>query len=513
MASTTQPLVWDFFRVVDGAEDLGGVVHYYDKASQSIWPTEDGLKTSLADIPEGHWYSATPGDPLQIGTPRYEHLSLDHAYNGVLFGAAVKDGALVYLRYIYAVDCSDTVSSGAMSLTNSNSVVQVRANLMNTSEELFLEESTLFQPGSKITFKVLPGGDPYDMCVAYLDSVEYDKGASTVPISGRNSIGFKLMESTFDDVDSIKGLPHEVISSILEMAGISKFIVEEGAVSRRYKFNPVQSLMSGLEQILEFYPGMKLAELADGTIVVGHQSFLNRYRTNGYYVFDPGSLFKRRTKRSSDSSYTKVRVSGRDLDGLDLEPVTVPVQNYDQWKLPTNKTFHETAPDGLTQEELQTYAENLADSLKYVGVGEDFTGPFQPQLLIGDVAAESGEDGAVTVLGIITSIKHSFGKSGFTTAFSTDSGGILLDTRSSLVTVTKPLGGYTRKQTLKDMIQASVGSSAGHGQQVVNETIKVVTNTDASTLQGKTYDQLVEEITKQLGAGLDEIAALVGGDA
>lgn len=511
MAATIQPLVWDFYRVAEGATDLGGVVHYYDEFSQTLWPSASGLKTSIAEVEEGHWKSAVPGETQEIEAPAFENLSLEHAYNGVLFGTAVDGNNLVYMRYVYAIDCSDIITSGSLGMSNSNSIAQIKANLMNTNEDIFLSDSTVFQPGAKITFKILSGGDPYDMCVAYLDSVEYDKRSSTVPISGRNSIGFKLMEATFDDTTSIEGLPHEVLAEIFELAGIKKYLIGEGTGSMTHSFKPIQSLMSGAEQVLELYSDMKLDELADGTIVAGPRSFVDARRSNGYYVFDAGLLFKRRTKRSSDSAYTKVRVSIG--SGDDTEAVIVPVKNYDQWKLPANKTYHATAPEGMAASELQTYAESLAESLKYVGIGEDFTGPLQPHLLIGDVAAEKNEDGSMVVLGIITSIKHTFGKSGFTTEFSTDSGGIVLDSRSNLVTITKPLGGYTRKQTMKDMIQASVGSSAGHGQQVVSETIKVVTSTDAATLQGKTYEQLVEDITKELGVGLDEIAALVGGDA
>lgn len=513
MAATTQPLVWEFYRAVEGATDLGGVVHYYDEFSQSLWPSGSGLKTSIAEVEEGHWRSSVPGEVLEIETQAFENLSFEHALNGVLFGAAVVGDDLVYMRYVYAFDCSDIISSGNMGMSNSNSIVQIKANLMNINEDVFLNESTVFQPGAKITFKILSGGDPYDMCVAYLDSVEYDKRSSTVPISGRNSIGFKLMEATFDDVTSIEGTPDEVLAEIFDLAGIKKYIVGEvaDANSMEHSFKPAQSLMSGVEQVLELYSDMKLVELADGTIVVGPRSFVDTRRSNGYYVFDSGLLFKRRTKRSSDSAYTKVRVAIG--SGDDEEAVIVPVKNYDQWKLPANKTYHATAPEGMASSELQTYAESLAESLKYVGVGEDFTGSLQPHLLIGDVAAEKNEDDSMTVLGIITSLKHTFGKSGFGTEFSTDSGGIVLDTRSNLVTITKPLGGYTRKQTMKDMIQASVGSSAGRGQQVVFETVKVVTSTDAATLQGKTYDQLVAEITRELGVGLDEIAALVGGDA
>ena len=57
MATTPHPLVWDFYRTVDGADNLGGVVHYYDEMSQSIY-LSSGIKTNVAGVPEGHWETA-----------------------------------------------------------------------------------------------------------------------------------------------------------------------------------------------------------------------------------------------------------------------------------------------------------------------------------------------------------------------------------------------------------------------------------------------------------------------
>lgn len=504
MATTPHPLVWDFYRTVEGAEGLGGVVHYYDEMSQSLW-LSSGIKTNLADIPEGHWKAAEIQNSSDIGTPAYTSLSLDHAYNGVLFGVATLGSALVYLRYLYAFDCSDIVSSGTLSYSNSNAVVQLKANLMNIKDVIFSSDSTLFQPGAKVTLKALVGDEiPYDMCVTYLDSVDYSVKSSTIPISGRNNIGFKLNQSTFDDQTEISGLPHEVAAKIMELAGVENYVIQEGTDNREHQFNADQTLLSGLQQLCDFYQGWKVVELPNGTIIVGYPSFVNSYQGNGYYVFDEGSVFKRRTKRSSDAAYTKVRVTGKDLDDKDLNPVSVAVKNYVQWNLPPNKTYHEAAPDGLTQAELQEYAETLAESLQYVGIGEDFTGSLQPHLVIGDVAAIDQGDNTMLTLGVVTSIKHSFGKSGFTTDFSTDSGGVMMETLASdgaITTVTKSLNGYTRKQTLKDLIQVA-SSPAVAGSPAAGTVIKVVTSSNAATLEGKTYSEIIADTTFKPGSSV-----------
>lgn len=492
MAVTPHPLVWDFYRSVEGASGLGGVVHYYDESSQSLW-LSSGIKTNLADIPEGHWETASVKVAQSIGTPNYSSLELDHAYNGVLFGVAKLGNKIEYLRYVYSFDCSDIISSGSMNYDENNNTSQIQANLMNINKDIFINESTVFQPGARINFKIIVGNEtPIDMFTGYLDSVDFNISSKTVPISGRNNIGFKLTQSTFDTNVNMLSNPYDAVNLIANLGNISKIIVQNTSVKRRFIFKPDQTLMSGLEQITELFSDWKIIELPDGTIVVGSSSFIKSYQNTGYYIFKKDSLFKRKIKKSCDASYTKVRVTGKDENDKDLTPVTVNVNMYNQWELPTNKTYHETAPDGLTQSELESYANEIAQRLQYIGIGEDFTCSLQPQICIGDIAAVDNEDNTSTVIGLITSIKHKFGKSGFFTEFSTDSGGLTMEEDGNLSTYTKKyLNGYNRKQTLKDLIQVASGSSNA-GPKTSGTVVKVSTNSNASTLEGKNINQIID---------------------
>lgn len=506
MAVTQNPIVWDFYRKTPGSSVLGGVAHYYTEEAQSFWNTSSGLQTNLCHPARGAWEGAEQSQAVAVSPLASNDFDLDHPYNGTLFGAsATKSGELQFLRYTYAMDCTDLISSGNISYKNDSASAQFKANIMNIHEGIFMDDATLFQPGAKITFKVVAGNEePYAMCVAYLDSADYNINSTNVPISGRNTVGFKLMQSTFDDTTEISGEAHQVVALIMDMAGVTSYSVEQRSGSRKHEFKPDQTFMSGLEQVCELYSDWKVIELPDGTIVVGSASYISNYQTNGYYIFklyehgDGGkfalnrSLFKRKTKRSCDAAYTKVRITGRDADGNDLQPVTVPVANYSHWYMPKNKTYHESTPDGLTQDELQTYAEDVAAHLQYVGVGEDFTCSLQPHLLIGDVAAFDNGDNTITPLGIITDVKHNFGKSGFTTDFSTDSGGLLANILEILFTKTKSLNGYNRKQTLKDLIQVASGSSVA-GPRAPGAVVKVSTDRNAETVGGKTPEQIVAE--------------------
>lgn len=512
MATTPTPLVWDYHRETGASGAVGGVVHYYDEAAQSLF-NSGGLSTQISVVPDGHWSSADWSELHAIETMSYTDLDFDHPHNGILFGVGSSGGKPYFLRYVYAMDCTDLVTSGSVSHKNDSASAQLRMNLMNVQDSIFMGTATLFQPGAKIIFKVVVGEEePYAMCVAYLDAADYDIKSSTVPISGRNTIGYKLMQSTFDEIEELTGKAHEVIASIFEMAGITSYVVEQSSTSRKYEFKPDQTFMSGVEQICDMHHDWKIIELPDGTIIVGSANFISNYQTNGYYVFSFGgansmnrNLFKRKTKRSSDAAYTRVRITGVDADGNDLEPVIVPVVNYEHWNMPRNKTYHETAPDGLTQSELQEYAEDVALHLQFVGVGEDFTSAIQPHLLIGDVVTVDNGDNTMTPLGIVTDVKHSFGKSGFTTDFSTDSGGLLVTMAEILFTKTKSLNGYNRKQTLKDLIQVASGSSSAGPKTTGATVIKVASgNKNAETLEGKTYQQVVDSaIDAAVNASID----------
>lgn len=514
MAATSSPLVWDFYRENGAATVVGGVAHYYNEEAQSFWNTSKGLVTNQYLVDDGRWAYSDPGESVVVVDNLIsKDFDLDHPYNGTLFGvSSTSEGHLYFLRYAYSMDCSSLISSGTLDYSNSNSVAQLKVNVMNIDEAIFQNEATLFQPGSKIEFKMIVGDEePYPMCIVFLDSADYSIDSQNVPLSGRNSVGFKLMESTFDDVSFISGTAHEVAVQILEMAGITKYVVGPSTHNWTHYFKANQTLMSGLEQLFEFYNGWKLVELPDGTIVIGYPDFIKSYMPNGYYSFDAGEVFKRKTKRSSDATYCQVRATGKGPEddkgnAPELTPVTVPVNNYSQWSLPARKTHHVQAPDGFTQSELQAYAEKVAESLQYVGVGEDFTGSMRPQLIIGDIAAVDNGDGTMTTLGIVTSVKHKFGKSGYFTDFSTDSGGIKMETTrdSFITTVTRPLGGYTRKQTIKDLIQVASGSSS-----VGNKTSGVIrianTDSNATMLSGRTYEQIIADAVAAVPPVPDEL--------
>ena len=68
-------------------------------------------------------------------------------------------------------------------------------------------------------------------------------------------------------------------------------------------------------------------------------------------------------------------------------------------------------------------ANELAESLAISGRLESFVGVFTPQLTLGDEVHIIDENDDEEIVGTITDVTHNFGKGGFYTSFSVDSGG------------------------------------------------------------------------------------------
>ena len=461
MATTPSPLVWDFYRAVDGASDLGGVIHYYDEMSQSIY-LSSGLKTDVAGVSEGHWEDAEPTKDIQITNDTFKFIRFDHPSNGILYGVASDGNELTFLRYVYGMDISQIVDSWSWLTQTDNAIAQFDSAVQNIDPDIFGIDSSLFQPGSRIRVHIFMGdSNAYPIGTVWLDESGYGQLESTVKISGRNTIGYYLKDQTFDDRTLFEGTTTEVLESILDYAGLTSYNVQSLTDVKSFEFKPSDTLLSGIEAVLDFYTTidskMEIVELTDGTICIGYDYWVSEYLPRNYYSFDDGrEVFKRNTTRASDGAYSKIRVTGRDVDDNDLEPVTIDVENFRYWSLGSHRTKHLTAPDGLTQAGLQSWAEAQAKILQYIGVAEDFIGPFRPQLVVGDIAEVIHSDSnTATSLGVITQVKQVFSKqSGFTTEFSVDSGGVATNADGSVIySRSASVNGYNRRQSIVDLVR------------------------------------------------------------
>lgn len=468
MATTTAPLVWSFNRaltVMDGA-NVGGVAHFYDETAQDIFTLSGGMYTRLTTPTDGHWRDNELSSPSQaIDSTVYSRLDLDHPVNGTLYFAAIVGGQLRFMRYVYAADISNICDSVTHTQQIDNPVTQITANIKNVDNDWFDSEATLFNPGARMTLGVSYGsGAVYPLGVAYLDDCTHDPQSATVPVSGQNAIGFYLKTGTFgSDAGTYTGDYDTLMKRIMGWAGVRKYNIMDGSGNVNLVAKASDTFLSAIDHFhnVTYYNAslpMAIRETADGTVVAGYCSWLDTYLPPSYYTFSVGKeVFKRKTKKTADAAYSGVYVTGKAADNTDLAPVQVAVNNYAFWYLPSHKYKHITAPATInTQAALQWYAEKQAEALQYVGIGEEFTSPLRPQLLVGDVA-ELDNDGTGVTLGIITEVRHAMGANGFTTMFSVDSGGVVTTTDGNIRTTASAAYGFNRRQRITDVIAKIAG--------------------------------------------------------
>ena len=195
-------------------------------------------------------------------------------------------------------------------------------------------------------------------------------------------------------------------------------LVQNTSLSAGYMFDPNMSFLDGVMEVLKAFDNWQIKELVDGTVVIGASTFAG-FASNSSYVFQRDKdIFSRNIVRDDQEAYRRVCVHNRDFS----IKVYRNVQTYTGWNLQANKTLYINVPEGTSLTDAESYANQIADSLQYVGKIESFTGPFRPQLLLGDEAVIVNSEGS-TSLGLITEITHRFGKDGFYTDFTVDSGG------------------------------------------------------------------------------------------
>lgn len=287
------------------------------------------------------------------------------------------------------------------------------------------EESTLLSPGAKVVFKFGAGEEypDFDMGTFYVDRSSYTTLSKTADVEGRNTIGKVLKDQTLDEnhifeLDSI----HNILTTILENSNLENFeyIVDDNLQNNSFEYDRNMDLLSAIQEILKATTNWHVAELTDGTVVIGNSDF-HAFETNSTYCFEKGKdIFSRNIERDDAGSYRRVCVHDREFNVA----VYKEAESYEGWNLQANKTFYIEVAEGTTLTTATNYANELAQRLADVGKLESFTGAFRPHLLVGDEAVIVNPNGNKT-LGLITEITHRFGKNGFITNFTVDSGGVL----------------------------------------------------------------------------------------
>lgn len=383
------------------------------------------------DYSEPVWGDAN--DVTPIDTSAIDGLEMKVLPGFGIVGTIYNSGVQKMLIYEFLYDMSKYLASGSIKYSIDNPISSFTLTLENPVDEeyeregnvVMNEKSSLLSPGAKVVFKFSMGedGDEYDIGTFYIDRSNYSVLSNTASVDGRNLIGKALKDQTLNENNIISyDIITNIINWIFEKAnlGIDQYEVEYNSTYRRFRFDANKTVYSALEEIFRTMVDWKMEETVEGEIIVGSPSY-GLFPTRGMYNFQRDKdIFSRSITMDDQSSYRKVCVHDSEWS---IE-VYKDIATYSGWNLQSNKTLFVQVAEGTSLENATEIATELAARLESVGKVETFTGPFRPQLLVGDGATIIDSEGN-TDLGLITEITHNFGKSGFTTNFTVDSGGRL----------------------------------------------------------------------------------------
>jgi hypothetical protein len=424
------------FEVVQelGIGSFPDVMQFYDTQAQLFAVADGRLEGSpINEVDTGHWELAELEDAVLISPDE----NMLHFEIGVLSGFGAIGGYKTnnkhkMLIYEFAIEMDRYLNSGSIKHSINSSISSFTLTMENPLDEnpehegnvAMSEESSFLSPGSKIVFAFSMGdSDPYEMGAFYVDRSNFTLLNETVTVDGRNLIGKALNDQTFDEGNEYPfGALHLILKDILLRANISPYnlLVETTSVQAGYRFDPKMTYLNGILEVFKALDNWKIDELVDGTVVIGSNSYAGFVQNSTYVFKRDKDIFSRSIVRDDQEAYRRVCVHTSDYS----VKVYRDVETYTGWNLQGNKTLYVNVPEGTSITDAEVYADQIANNLENVGKVESFTGPFRPQILIGDEAVIVSSGGAVS-LGLITEITHKFGKEGFYTDFTVDSGGIL----------------------------------------------------------------------------------------
>lgn len=348
-----------------------------------------------------------------------------------IVGSILTPTAQKLLIYEFQHDISDYLSSATIKHSVDNPISAFTLELENPDIQdperpgniAISEDKGLLNPGAKLHFYFGAGDEnpEFEIGQFYIDRSDFSLATETASVDGRNTIGKVLGDQTVDESNEYWYTTiTDNIKKLLSAAEITKdyYLVEDTLDKAWFSFTPNTDFATALESMLESLPSWRIKELSDGTIAVGSPTY-SVFDTPGVYTFyRDQDIFSRQITRDDAQSYRRVCIHTENFNDAAYKEV----EAYSGWNLQTNKTLYVQVSKGLRRAMLVTYAEELASRLKDAGKLETFTGPIRPHLQCGDEAIIVDQNGSKS-LGLITEITHKFGKSGFYTDFTVDSGG------------------------------------------------------------------------------------------
>ncbi len=328
---------------------------------------------------------------------------------------------VLHNMYMLPTDVSHTLLNGSISYSKGSPISQFSVNLQNAGGELVGRYRSIIAPNTKLElYFSLGNSTELSLGQFYIDRVSIGYPEQSVSVTTRNAIGKLLKEQTFDeDVSFTAATLQENLTAILTLAEVENSFVADPQKTWKLTFEPQVALLDGIQNVIQLLPGWQISENTDGTVGVGPISD-GRFEQQSTYIFERDkTCWSYDIQYDDEQTVSKICITCKEP----ANTVFRQLPPHKWWVSPPNKTLYITVPDGTSLADMNAYADELAESVAISGRIESFVGIFTPHMLIGDAVELVDPDERHSMIGTVTSVKHSLGRNGFYTEFTVDSSG------------------------------------------------------------------------------------------
>ena len=398
------------------------VIHTTDNLLRFIYLTADGIVSgSTADPVLGLYGSLSYMETGRISPDEaVSYPSIKKVAHYGAYGFWSAEGDHRFVMYMLPTDITNSFIDGSVKFSIGSEVSQLSCTLLNIKGALLNRYRAFVTPGTKMElYFSLGSSDEITLGIFYIDRASVSYPDEKVSVSARNAIGKLLKEQTFNEDNTFEGTTLQLnLQEILRLAEVEDFFVGGSTKAWKLRFEPDVTILDGINRVLSLLDGWKVDETANGVIGVAAATDA-RFDQPAVYIFERDKTCWSYSVEYDDSeAVSKVCVTCAEPEST----VYAAVPRSKWWVQPSHRTAYVTAADGATLAEITVMAEELAQAIAISGRQESFIGIFTPQLTIGD-EVRIVSNAMVETLGTITDVNHNFGKGGFYTAFTVDSGG------------------------------------------------------------------------------------------
>ena len=405
-----------------GAGLFPQVIHTSDNLLRFIYLTSDGTVAGrTADPVLGLYDNLTYTETGRISPDESVSCpSIKKVAHYGAYGFWSTEGDHRFVMYMLPADITNSFIDGSVKFSIGSEVSQMSCTLLNIKGALLNRYRAFVTPGTKMElYFSLGSSGEIPLGIFYIDRASVSYPDEKVSVSARNAIGKLLKEQTFNEDNTFEETTlQQNLQEILRLAEVENFFVGESTKTWKLCFEPDVSILDGIKRVISLLDGWKVDETANGIIGVAAAADA-RFDQPAVYTFERDKTCWSYSVEYDDSeAVSKVCVTCADPEST----VYATVSRNKWWVQPSHRTTYVTAADGATLTEITAMAEELAQAIAISGRQESFVGIFTPQLTIGDeVRIVSGAK--TETIGTVTDVTHNFGRGGFYTAFTVDSGG------------------------------------------------------------------------------------------